>query len=113
MPPRATHLHAEWGRQRQRLGTPRVERELRNDRSYEGECPYQARARNVAWLKQRNRLVLGVRIDWGEQCKQMHQPPEANAIPHAYRPDLLLKHEWKSESFAPMVEELVKFAQAP
>lgn len=75
--------------------------------------PTKLAVENAAWLKQRNRLVLGVGIDWGEQCKQMHQLLEANAIPHVYRPDLLLKHEWKSGWFAPMAEELAKLARTP
>lgn len=75
--------------------------------------PTQLALANAAWLKQRNRLVLGVGIDWGEQCRQMHQLLEANAIPHVYRPDLLVKHEWRSGWFAPMVEELLKLALTP
>lgn len=75
--------------------------------------PTKLAVEDTAWLKQRNRLVLGVGIDWGDQCKQMHQLLEANAIPHIYRADLLLKHEWKSGWFAPMVEELVRLARMP
>jgi enterochelin esterase-like enzyme len=75
--------------------------------------PTRLAIENAGWLKQRNRLVLGVGSFWADQCKQMHKLLEKNEIPHVYRSDLLGKHEWKSGWFAPMTDDLVKVAQTP
>lgn len=61
-------------------------------------------------LKERCRLVLGVGAFWKAQSEQMHSLLEKNAIPHAYRPDLVLPHRWDSGWFSPMAEELEKIA---
>jgi enterochelin esterase-like enzyme len=62
------------------------------------------------FLKQRKRLVLGAGIDWKGQSVAMHALLEKEGIPHACRPDLLLKHRWDSGWFGPMTEELVDVA---
>ena len=75
--------------------------------------PTQLAVENATWLKERNRLVLGVGSYWGGQCKEMHALLVKNRIPHTYRSDLLGKHGWDSGWFAPITEELIRLARSP
>lgn len=74
--------------------------------------PSRLAPEHASWLRERNRLVLGVGSYWAGQCKEMHALLEKNGIPHTYRADLLGKHSWDSGWFAPIAEELQKLATA-
>ncbi|WP_172682976.1 alpha/beta hydrolase-fold protein [Verrucomicrobium spinosum] len=64
-------------------------------------------------LKHRGRIVLAVGPDWKSQVIGMHELLEQNRIPHAYLPDLMVKHRWDTGWLGPVADQLVDLATAP
>jgi hypothetical protein len=64
-------------------------------------------------LKQRRRLVLGVGVDWKSHVVGMHELLDQRRIPHAYLPELLVKHRWDTGWLGPVADQLVDLATAP
>jgi hypothetical protein len=64
-------------------------------------------------LKQRRRLVLGVGVDWKSHVVGMHELLDQRRIPHAYLPELLVKHRWDTGWLGPVADQLVDLATTP
>lgn len=75
--------------------------------------PTKLATENASWLKARPRLVLGLGKFWAGHVRQMEALLQKSGIPHTYRSDLTVDHRWDTGWFPPMVEELVKIANAP
>lgn len=63
-------------------------------------------------LRPRRRLVVGVGVDWKSHVVGMHELLERKHIPHAYLPDLLVKHRWDTGWLGPVADQLVDLATA-
>lgn len=61
----------------------------------------------------RSRLVLGVGQDWKSHVVGMHELLAQRRIPHAYLPELLVKHRWDTGWLGPVADQLVDLATAP
>lgn len=65
-----------------------------------------------AW-KNRRRLVLGVGPDWKAHGTGMHALLDQHQVPHAYLPNLQVRHRWDTGWLGPVVDQLIDLATAP
>jgi S-formylglutathione hydrolase FrmB len=99
-----------WGKQWGPMG---IDKAMGTKEVFQQFLPTRLAAENAVALRQRTRLVLGMGEFWRAQCEEMHAQLAKLEIPHVYRSDLLFKHRWDTGWFQPMLEELVKIANAP